>query len=195
LGRAPFAAQKFSCIIPTAEQGVMAGNDSDVVIRPARVEDLPAITEIYNDAIRNTVATFDTEPKTLDQQRVWFDGHSAQYPILVAERDGQVVGWSSLSPWSDRCAYRETAESSFYVQDGYRGKGIGRKLKVAIIAAAEKAGLHVILARIAEGNAASLHLNEECGFEHIGVMKEVGCKFGRRLNVHLMQKILGDSAT
>jgi phosphinothricin acetyltransferase len=113
--------------------------------------------------------------------------------VLVAEREGRVVGWASLSAWSDRCAYRDTAESSFYVEDRYRGQGVGRKLKLAIVEAAERAGLHVILARIAEGNIASVHLNEECGFEHVGVMKEVGFKFGRRLSVRLMQKVLGDS--
>ena len=114
-----------------------------------------------------------------------------RYPIIVAELDGHVVGWASLGPWSDRPAYRETAESSFYVHPEHRGLGIGRKLKSAILEEARLAGLHVVLARVAEGNAASLHLNEAFGFEHVGIMKEVGIKFGRRLDVHLMQKIVG----
>lgn len=159
-------------------------------IRRAGLKDLDAITEIYNNAIVKTVATFDTEPKTIEEQKTWFVSHGRKYPILVAEQDMLVVGWASLSQWSDRCAYVGTAEVSLYVREEHQRKGIGRKLLEAIIHSGQEAGFHTILARIAEGNGVSIRLHESAGFEHIGVMREVGRKFGRFLDVHLMQKIL-----
>ena len=160
-----------------------------LTIREAKLPDLGAITEIYNEAILKTVATFDTQTKTVEEQKSWFAEHGSKYPMLVAEQDGYVVGWASLSMWSDRCAYSDTAEGSLYVKEEYQGKGIGRKLLEAIIRAGQKAGLHTVVARITGGNEASIHLCESVGFEHIGVMKEVGRKFGKLLDVNLMQKI------
>ncbi len=160
-----------------------------MIIRLAMPDDLPAITEIYNEAILTTDATFDTETKTIESQKEWFDGHDSRNPILVSESDNKVVGWASLSKWSDRCAYADTAELSVYVKDGFRGKGIGRKLIGEILGKGEEGGLHTVISRIVAGNHESIHLHEEFGFEHIGVMKEVGHKFGRLLDVHLMQKI------
>jgi L-amino acid N-acyltransferase YncA len=160
-----------------------------VIIRKATIDDLPAITEIYNQAILTTTATFDTEPKSLEEQKIWFESHGPKYPVLLAEEDDRVIGWASLSRWSDRCAYSDTAEISLYIYEKERGKGIGRKLLEAIIREGEKAGLHSIIARIAEGNEVSIHLHLSAGFEHIGIMREVGRKFSRFLDVYLMQKI------
>jgi L-amino acid N-acyltransferase len=160
-----------------------------LTIRQATLEDLGAITEIYNQVILNTAATFDTNPKTPEEQKAWFSRHGSKYPILVAQQDGRIIGWASLSMWSDRCAYSDTAEISLYIREDCRGQGIGRKLSKAIIQAGQDAGLHTIIARIAEGNAASIHIAESFGFQHIGIMKEVGRKFGKLLDVHLMQKI------
>lgn len=158
-------------------------------IRRGKISDLNAITEIYNEAIRTTTATFDTEPKTEGEQKLWFDSHGPRYPILVAESNGVVVGWASLSKWSNPCAYSDTAEISLYVKQEFRGKGIGRRLMEAIVGEGKRGGLHTVIARIAEGNEVSVHLAECSGFRHIGVMKEVGRKFGRMLDVYLMQKI------
>jgi L-amino acid N-acyltransferase len=159
------------------------------IIRKATAEDVAAITEIYNDAILNLTATFDTQPKTLEEQTKWFEGHGGQFPALVAAQNGKVMGWASLSRWSDRCAYSETAEASLYINVKDRNKGLGRELLSAILDEGQKAGLHTVIARIVEGNAASIHLCESLGFTHIGTMKEVGRKFGRLLDVHMMQKI------
>jgi len=100
------------------------------------------------------------------------------------------VGWASLTEWSDRCAYSDTAEASFYVESEYRRQGVGRKLLEAIIEEARRVKLHTLLGRIAEGSEESLHLSRSVGFVHIGTMKEVGRKFGRRLDVHLLQLML-----
>jgi len=163
---------------------------SKLQIRRANQSDLEAITEIYNEAILTTTATFDTEPKLAADRVPWFETHDARHPILVAEVDGQVVGWASLSRWSDRRAYDDTAETSFYVTSGQRGRGIGRQLKQGIIDEAKSLGFHTLIARVAEGSNESLHLNESFGFFHVGTLKQVGRKFGRLLDVHILQKML-----
>lgn len=109
---------------------------------------------------------------------------------MVAVLAGQVVGWSSISKWSDRPAYDDTGETSFYVKSEFRGRGIGRQLKEATIAEARRLGFHTLIARVAEGSDASLYLNKSCGFVRVGTLREVGRKFGRLLDVHLLQKIL-----
>jgi len=163
-----------------------------ITVRPATADDVAAITEIYNEAILTTTATFDTEPKSEADRLVWFESHDDRYPVIVAEDAGRVVGWASLSRWSDRCAYRETAETSFYVLQQARGRGAGKRLKEHIIAEAKRIGFHSIIARVAEGSDASLHINQSYGFEHVGVLRELGFKFGRRLDVHVFQLMLSD---
>lgn len=158
-------------------------------IRDADKRDLPAITDIYNDAIINTTATFDTKPKSYEEQEIWFEAHGPEYPLMVLELDGVVVGWASLSRYSDRCAYEKTAEISFYVKEVFRGRGFGRQLIEAIVLRGKEAGLHTILSRITADNHKSIHLHEAVGFRHVGVMREVGEKFGRILDVCLMQLI------
>jgi len=160
-----------------------------LIIRQAKIEDLNSITDIYNEAIEKTVATFDTTPKTIEEQKNWFTNHGPKNPILVAEKEENILGWASLSEWSDRCAYSDTAELSLYIKENYHGQGIGRKLLEAIIQEGKKTGVHAVIARITEGNETSIHLHETVGFFHIGTMKEVGKKFEKRLDVHLMQKI------
>lgn len=158
-----------------------------MLIRPASIEDLPAITDIYNDAILKTTASFDLEPKTLDQQRIWFNAHGPKHPILVAEDNDVIVGWASLSKFSDRCAYDETVEDSVYVREDSRGKGTGRALLEALVAEGRLVGVHTIIARIVGGNDCSIHLHEALGFFTVGVMRETGRKFDQWLDVVIMQ--------
>ena len=160
-----------------------------LTLRKATIEDLGGITEIYNEAIRNTTATFDTQPKTLEEQKTWFQNHQPNYPVLIAEQDRLVVGWASLSKWSDRCAYSYTAEASIYIKGEYRGKGIGKQLLEAVLQEGKNISLHTVIARIAGENKASMHLFRSEGFKNIGVMREVGRKFGKLLDVYLMQKM------
>jgi phosphinothricin acetyltransferase len=160
-----------------------------VNIRTASLKDLKVITKIYNQMVFNTVATFDIEPKTFKEQKKWFKEHGCKYPIIVAEIDREIVGFASLSKYSDRCAYSNTAELSVYVKEEYQGKGIGKKLIKEIVEEGEKTGLHVILSRIVNGNKKSIYLHEIVGFKYIGTLKEVGYKFNRLLDVYLMEKI------
>ncbi|MDF2962693.1 MAG: GCN5-related N-acetyltransferase [Paenibacillus sp.] len=159
-------------------------------IRFAQQNDIPWILDIYNEAILHTVATFDTVIRTLEQQEQWFHNHGERHPVLVAELDGRIVGWASLNPYSDRLAYERTAELSLYIQSDYRGQGIGKQLLQQVLEAGKEAGLHTVLSRIVEGNDSSIHLHRVYGFDHVGVMREVGFKFGRMLDVVLMQKML-----
>jgi L-amino acid N-acyltransferase YncA len=129
-------------------------------IRQASFQDLPDITEIYNEAIATTVATFDTEPKSLENRKQWLLAHDEHQPVLVAEMDNRVVGWASLSRWSERKAYDQTLELSVYILSSYREKGIGRKLMESLLEMTPDLDVHVILSRIAGGNEASLHLHE-----------------------------------
>ena len=162
----------------------------NLLLRPATKADIPAIRGIYNDAILNTTSTFDSTPKSMAEMESWFAAHDERHPILVMVADGHVWGWASLSRWSDRAAYDGTAELSVYVHPEHRGQGIGRKLMAAILEEGRRAGLHTVISRIEAGNAASIHLHAAFGFSMVGVMKEVGCKFGRWLDVAIMQLIL-----
>jgi phosphinothricin acetyltransferase len=165
-------------------------SDNTVTIRPAQMGDAGAIAEIYNEAILTTTATFDTEPKTVEEREQWLRSHDERHPVLVVTVDDPVVGWASLTAWSERPAYADTAETSFYVHSTYRGRGIGRKLKEAIIEEARRLGFHTLIARVAEGSEESLHLNASAGFVLVGTLKEVGHKFGRLLDVHILQMML-----
>lgn len=159
-------------------------------LRTATQADLAAIVAIYNDAIRTTTATFDTEEKTLEDRRAWLAAHDAKHPVIVAQVGAEVVGWGSLSAWSDRCAYAATCENSVYVAASARGKGVGKSLLAELVNIARRAGMHTIIARVAAGNPASERLHEAAGFVRIGVMREVGRKFGRLLDVTMYQLML-----
>src|SRR5436190_14318469 len=158
-------------------------------IRPAKAIDQQRIMEIYNDAVLNTTATFDTETRTIDKQLAWFNSHKKNHPVFVAEKESNVIGWASLSPWSDRCAYDTTVEVSVYIDKNFREKGIGGKLLELVTIEGKKLGNHTVLSRITEGNEVSIHLHEKFGYKHVGVMKEVGFKFGRFLDVNMMQLV------
>jgi phosphinothricin acetyltransferase len=164
--------------------------NKEIKIRSAVEKDLEAIIRIYNYAVINTTATFDTRPKTVRSQEKWFYKHSGKYPIIVVEDDGGVIGWASLSRWSDRCAYDNTAEISVYIEKDNQSIGIGNRLIAEIIKIARKNKLHVIIARIAGENEISIHLHKKYGFTYVGSLKEVGFKFNRYIDVHLMQLVL-----
>jgi len=160
-----------------------------LMIRPATEKDVTAITEIYNDAILNSTATFDTELKTVEDRLHWLNNHDAMHPVIVAESDGKVLGWASLSRWSERAAYDTTAEVSLYVHKDYRNQGIGKRLLEMLTLEGKTVGLHSLIARITEGNEKSFYLHELFGFEDVGTLKEIGKKFGNYLDVRIMQKI------
>lgn len=156
-------------------------------IRAAVPEDLPGIFAIYDREVLHGTATFETTPKSASERTDWFRAHAGRYPLIVAAEAGSVLGWAGLWPWSPRPAYARSAENSVYVDSGARGRGLGRTLLDALILRAREAGICVVIARIVEGNPASLRLHESAGFRTIGVMRRVGEKFARVLDVRLME--------
>jgi L-amino acid N-acyltransferase YncA len=163
-------------------------------VREATWADLPAISEIYNREVAVGTSTFDTQPRDHESEREWYEAHQApRYPVIVAEEDRHVVAWAALSPWSPRGAYRHTVEASLFVRDGYRGKGVGTLLTREIVSRAAAAGHHVLLARVETGNHQSRSLLLSHGFRSVGVMHEVGRKFGRWLDNETFELLLHSS--
>lgn len=161
-----------------------------LTVRPARTADLPAIAEIYSDAVLNSTATFDTEPRSAAERGRWLREHGPPYVVLVAERDGEVVGWASLSPFRPKPAYRHTAEDSVYVRADARGRGVGAALLARLLEVAAENGFHSVIGLIAGENPASVRLHRRLGFRRVGVEREVGFKFDRWLDVVVMQRLL-----
>ncbi len=161
-----------------------------VKLRLARPEDAEAIRRIYNVEVEGTTVTFDLVPRSLAEQEAWLEARSGAMVVIVAELDGEVVGFGSLSPYRSRPAYSSTVEDSVYVRADQRGTGVGRALLAGLIDAAETRGFHSIMARIVGDHTASIALHASLGFEAVGVEREVGRKFGKWLDVMLMQKML-----
>lgn len=163
-------------------------------LRSARPEDVPALTAIYNDEVLHGTGTFDTVPKTEAEMGDWLKAHGGRHPVIVAEEGGKVVGWASLSAWSGRCAYARSAEVSVYVEKGSRGRGLSGVLLDELLTRGRAAGVAQALARITDGNEASLRLHRRRGFADAGLLKRVGEKFGRVLDVRILQKPLEEAA-
>lgn len=162
----------------------------EFIVRAATEADVPAILDIYNDAILNTIATFDTEPQTLEEKIEWFRETTHPYVVLVTERNGEVVGWASLRRFRQKAAYRNTAENSVYVRKDCFGDGVGTALMRKLVELGAANGFHTIIAGIAGENPASMRLHERMGFEVVGTEREVGYKFERWVDVTWMQKML-----
>ena len=147
--------------------------------------------EIYNHAVKTSHATFDLVPQTLAQREKWFLEHRGRHPLVVAERQGRVVGYASLSEFRDKPGYSMSGESSVYVHPEFHGQGVGTLLVKEILARARTLGYHTVVAAIAPPNEASVRLHERLGFELAGSLKEVGFKFERWQDVDFYQLFLG----
>jgi L-amino acid N-acyltransferase YncA len=159
--------------------------------RLAEPRDAEATHAIYNLEVVETTVTFDLVPRSLTEQRAWIAEHSGGHPAIVAVDDtGEVRGFASLSPFRPRPAYAPTVEDSVYVHRESRGHGIGELLLRDLLALATDHGFHSVMARIVGGHDTSIALHERCGFEQVGCEREVGRKFGRWLDVVLLQKML-----
>jgi L-amino acid N-acyltransferase len=162
-----------------------------MTIRDATQRDLPQILEIYNEIILHTTAVYYYEPHTLDMRREWFESRKKQgFPVFVAEEDGIILGLSSFGSFRAPTAYLHSVENTVHVAAHARGRGVGKSLMPPLIAAANKMGMHTIIAGIDATNEVSLHLHKSFGFEEVAHFKQVGFKFDRWLHLKFLQLML-----
>jgi L-amino acid N-acyltransferase len=159
-----------------------------ISLRPATQGDAASIAAIYNHEVLTTTATFDLVPRTLEEQREWLAARSGAFSAIVAvAATAGVVGFASLSPYKERAAYRTTVEDSVYVDRAHGGRGVGTLLLTRLVEIARDTGFHTVIARIEASGVASRALHARCGFELVGIEREVGRKFNRWLDVAVMQ--------
>ena len=160
----------------------------DITIRDAVEADLPGIMDIYNDAVTNTTAIWNEAVVDLANRKAWFSARRERgFPVLVAVRGKQVIGYASYGDWRAFDGFRHTVEHSVYVRGDSRGTGTGKRLLKALIDRASFNGIHVMIAGIEAENAASIKLHEKLGFRVVGRFSEVGIKFGRWLDLACME--------
>jgi phosphinothricin acetyltransferase len=164
-----------------------------LTLRPSSEPDLPAITAIYAHHVMHGTGTFETTPPTqTDMAGRRADVLAKGLPYLVAEEDGQVLGYAYCQWFKPRPAYRYSAEDSIYLHPEAAGRGIGRQLLAELARQAEAAGVRKLIAVIGDSaNAASIGVHRTLGFDHVGVVRSCGWKFGRWLDIVLMERALG----
>jgi len=161
-------------------------------IRPATENDFGAITDIYAHYVRNGTASFEIDPPdTAEMKQRWVNLTKKGFPYLVAEDNGKVAGYAYIGPYRERLAYRHTVEDSIYIDRHHLGKGMGKFLLSTVIEASQRLGFKQVIAVIGDSNnAASIRLHARCGFHDAGILKNVGHKFDRWLDVVLMQRAI-----
>jgi L-amino acid N-acyltransferase YncA len=166
-------------------------------IRPTTAADLPAITEIYEHAVRHGTATFELIPPDLAEMTRRFGVlMEGGFPYFTATLEGRVVGYAYAGAYRPRPAYRFTVENSVYLQPDIHRRGIGRQLLQRLIAECEARGYRQMIAVIGDSaNAGSVGVHRKCGFQMIGTHPDVGFKFGRWLDTVMMQRALGEGGT
>jgi phosphinothricin acetyltransferase len=166
--------------------------DPAFTLRLAERSDAEPIREIYNGEVMRSTSTFDLVTRSLDDQRTWLAERSGAFSAVVAidRATSALVGFGSLSPYKERAAYRTSVEDSVYVHREHVGRGIGKLLLTRLVDTARAGGFHTVMARIEASGTASRALHEACGFELVGIERQVGRKFQRWLDVAIMQRLL-----
>jgi L-amino acid N-acyltransferase YncA len=160
-------------------------------LRLATENDLPAINDIYNYYVLGSTCTYQLVPETLEDRRAWFAEHPPQkYPVTVAEIEGQVCGWGSLSKFRERAAYAPTVEASVYIHHEFHRRGLGRAILIDLIERARAAGFHSLIGGASAEQTASIELQKSLGFAQVAELKQVGYKFGLWLDVIYLQLML-----
>ena len=160
------------------------------MIRNVQASDAAPICDIYNHHVLHTIVTFEEQPVSVDEMSGRIKAISSEYPWLVYEMDGNIVGYAYASQWKVRSAYRYTVESSVYIVEGYTGKGIGKQLYVKLIEMLKDQGIHAVIGGMGLPNEASLRLHESVGFKKIGQFHEVGWKFDKWVDVGYWELLL-----
>jgi L-amino acid N-acyltransferase YncA len=162
-------------------------------IRLATSEDLPAINDIYNYYVLRSTCTYQLDPEPIEARQAWFEAHPPdKYPVTVSEVNGEVIAWGALSKFRERAAYAPSVEASIYVRHDMHRRGIGRALLLDLIQRSRELGFHTLIGGVSADQTASLALQENLGFQRVAHFKEVGYKFGQRLDVIFLQLMLSD---
>ena len=161
-----------------------------ITLRPAAPDDAAAICVIYNQGIEDRVATLETELRTPAERREWMAGRGARHPVVVAESGSRVVGWATLNRFNPRPAYDHVADISVYVERGWRGRGVGRRLLDRLVALGREVGYHKLVLAAFPFNAAGIALYERVGFRTVGVYREQGRLDERWVDVVVMERLL-----
>ncbi|MGE5208896.1 MAG: arsinothricin resistance N-acetyltransferase ArsN1 family A [Alphaproteobacteria bacterium] len=159
-------------------------------VRAAGMSDAAAIAEIYNQGIEDRVATFETEARSAKDQQTWLQSIAGRYPAVVAEIDGQIIGWAGAGPYRHRECYRGIGEFSMYVRRDWRGRGVGDLLVASLISEAERMELWKLLSRIFPFNEASRALCRKHGFREVGVYEKHARLDGRWLDVVIVERLI-----
>lgn len=159
-------------------------------IRLATTGDAEAIRAIYNEEVLTSTVTFDLVPRSEQDQIEWMEARSGAHAVIVAVDEGAVVGFGSLSPYRPRPAYATSVEDSVYVHRDHQGRGVGSLILGGLVERAQQHGFHTVVGRIVGGHEASIGLHRSLGFDHVGTEREIGRKFGRWLDVVVMQRML-----
>jgi L-amino acid N-acyltransferase YncA len=159
-------------------------------IRTASVDDAAAIADIYNQGIEDRVATYETRRRSAEDQRTWLQTIADRYPAVVAQVDGEIIGWAGVGPYRDRECYRGVGEFSMYVRRDWRRRGVGDLLLAGLISEAERLGLWKLLSRIFPFNEASRALCRKHGFREVGVYEKHARLDGRWLDVVIVERLI-----
>ena len=169
-------------------------NVDGIHIRTATLDDAAAIAEIYNQGIEDRVATFETELRSAGDQLAWLRSIAGRYPAVVAEIDGQIIGWAGAGPYRERECYRGIGEFSMYVRRNWRGRGVGDLLVSALIREAEQLRLWKLVSRIFPFNEASRALCRKHGFREVGVYEKHARLDGRWLDVVIVERLISSNS-
>jgi len=164
-----------------------------VHIGTASVDDAAAIAEIYNQGIEDRVATYETRRRTAADQQAWLQSIAGRYPAVVAQIDGEIIGWAGAGPYRDRECYRGIGEFSMYVRREWRRRGVGDLLLAGLIREAERLGLWKLLSRIFPFNEASRALCRKHGFREVGVYEKHARLDGRWLDVVIVERLISSN--
>jgi len=160
------------------------------MIRAAAKQDAQSICDIYNYYVVNTVVSFEEQPVSVDEMETRIRDITSEYPFLVIEEDGNILGFAYTNKYRDRRAYRYTAEVTIYLKDGKEGKGLGTELMRRVIEETRGKGIHTLISAIAIPNERSVAIHEKFGFEKIGHFREVGFKFDQWIDVGYWELVL-----
>jgi L-amino acid N-acyltransferase YncA len=163
---------------------------SNIIIREAKIEDLESIRIIYNHGIEDRIATLEMETKDQSYMLEWFEKHQGRYKVLVAEHEGEILGWGSLNQYNNRCAYDGVADLSLYIGREYRGKGVGGRLLSSLEDMAKENHFHKIILFTFPFNQLGQGLYRKKGYREVGVFQNQGILDGEFVDVMAMEKLL-----